>query len=75
MSSSPRIFIPLGKAKIYDVNYVLLLLYSYEEIIGLYVSVQEATLMDELNTLQHLDRQHQDGFERKLATAVLEEVL
>lgn len=37
--------------------------------------MQKPVLVDELNPLQHLNGEHEDGFERKLSTAVFEQVL
>lgn len=69
------IFEALGKAEVNDVEQMLLVLDSYQEVVGFNVSVQEAIHMNILYTLQHLDRQHQHRFVGELASTVLEKVL
>ena len=74
MSARSRVLITLGQAEIDDVDYVLLLLDAYQKVVRLYVSVEEAILVNELNPLKHLNGEHQNSLEGKLPPAVLEEV-
>ena len=74
MSARSWVLITLGQAEIDDVDYVLLLLDANQKVVRLYVSVEEAILVNELNPLKHLNGEHQNSFEGKLPPAVLEEV-
>ena len=67
--------VALRQAEIDDVNVVLFLSNADEEVIWLYVSVQEVTGVHELDALEHLVSQHEHGLQRKLALAVIEEIL
>jgi hypothetical protein len=50
--SSLRVSEPLGQAEVNNVDEVLLLANADQEVIGLYVSVQEMSRMDEFEALE-----------------------
>ena len=55
MTTSSWVLVALSQAKIDDVDHMLLLAYSDQKVIRFDVSMEEATLVDELNALQHLN--------------------
>ena len=61
----------LGQSKINNVNVVLLLANSNQEVVGLDISVQEVSRMDKLNSLKHLVCQHQHCLETKFTLTVV----
>lgn len=84
MLSSFRVSKPFGEAEIDHIDVVLFLSNSYEEVVGLDVSMQEVPRVDELYSLQlkaldiisyHLVCEHQHCFERKLPLAIVEKIL
>jgi len=54
---------------------VLFLSNTDEEVVRFDITMQEMARMNKLNALQHLIGEHEHGFERKLALAVVEKVL
>jgi len=58
MASCPRVFVALSKAEVYDVDDVLLAAEPDQEVVRLDIPVQEAALVDEFDTLQHLNSNH-----------------
>ena len=69
------VFVALGQAEVNDVDYVLLLAEADQEVVWLDVAMKEAILVNEFDTLQHLDCQHEHRFVRELLPAVFEQVL
>ena len=68
-------FEAFGEAEIDDVDRVLgLVVTANQEVVGLDVTMDDALLVDDLDTLDHLHGDVQDGFEVELATALLEEI-
>ena len=53
-----RIFVSFRKAKVDNVYYMLMVTDTDEKVIRFNISVKEATLVDELDPLQHLNSQH-----------------
>ena len=74
VAARARVLVALGQAEVDDVDDVLLLADADQEVVRLYVAVQESALMDELYALQHLNRQHQDCLQSELASAVFIQV-
>ena len=74
VTAIPWVLVPLGQSKVNYVDDVLLFAQANQEVVGLYVSMQESALVDELNALDHLDRQHQDRLVRELSATVLIEI-
>ena len=68
------VLVPLGQSKVNHIDYVLLLAKTDQEVVWLDVSMQESTLVDELDALYHLDRQHQDRLVGELSATVLIEI-
>ena len=62
MSACTWVLVPLGQTEVDDVDDVLLLAEPDQEIVWLYVSVEETVLMDEFNTLEQLNREHEHRF-------------
>ena len=66
----------LGQTKVDDVDRVLgLVIAANQEIIRLNVTVDDALLVDDLDALNHLRGDVQDGFEVEFAATLLEQVL
>jgi len=42
-----------------------------KEVVRFDITMQEATLMDELNALEHLDGEHEHGLQAKFSPAIL----
>ena len=61
VATSAWILVPFGKAKVDDVDDVLLRAGAYQEVVWLNVTVQKSTLVNELDALEHLDGEHEDG--------------
>ena len=62
MTSRARIFVALRQPEVNYVDNVLLLAQANQKVVWLDVSVQEAILVHEFDSLQHLDGQHQHCF-------------
>lgn len=60
MPTSPWILVSFGETKINDINNVLLLASSYQEIVRFNVPVKKSLLVDKLDALEHLDGNHED---------------
>ena len=60
VTTGSRVLIALSQAKIDDVDHMLLLANSDQKVIRFDVAMEEATLMDELDALQHLNGEHED---------------
>ena len=71
MPACPWILVPFRQTKVDDVDDVLLFTETDQEVVRLDVPVQESALVNELDPLEHLNRQHQDGLVSELATTVL----
>jgi hypothetical protein len=54
---------------------VLLLAEPDQEVVRLYIAMQETLLVNELDPLQHLDGYHEDRLKRKLSPIVLKQIL
>ena len=67
-----RVLVALSKSKIYDIDIVLCVLTSsYQEIIWLYVAMNDPLLMYLLDSLNHLVGNMQNSFQVKFAPALL----
>ena len=72
MAACPGILIALCQAEIDNVDYMLLFLDAYQEIIGFDIPMQKSVLMNKFNSLEHLYCQHEHGFQREFAAAIFE---
>ena len=72
MPSRFGVFVSFSEAEVNDVNHMLLLLHSDQEVVRLNISMKKAILMDILYPLEHLNGKHQNCFQTKLSSAVLE---
>lgn len=75
MPAGARVFVSLSQTEVDYIDYMLMIADTYQEVVWLDISVQEATLVNELNTLKHLDGKHQDSLKAKLAATVLVQIL
>lgn len=75
MLSCPGLSVSLGEPKVNDVHIMLFLANADEEVVRLDVSVQEVSGVHVLDSLDHLVSQHEDGLQRELPFAVIEQVL
>ena len=64
-----------GKTKVDDINLVAALTDTHEEVVGLDITVDEGLGMDVLDAGDELIGEKEDGLERELAVAEVEEVL
>ena len=67
--------IPLGESEVQDENFVGSFVQANAEIIGLDISVDEVSVVDVLNTGDHLVDEHEHGLQRKLPECLVEERL
>jgi hypothetical protein len=68
--------VALGESKIDDIDRVLgLVIAANQEVVGLNVTMNDALLVDDLDSLDHLGGNMKHGFQVKLAAALLEQVL
>lgn len=59
--------VSLSKSEIKDENLVACFVQSNTEVIGFNIPVNEVSVMNVLNSLNHLINKHQDSFERELS--------
>lgn len=74
MFSTFGISVSLRQTKVNDVNIVLSLANSNEEVIWFDVSVKKESGVNVLYSLNHLISEHEDSLQRELSLAVIEEV-
>ena len=55
--------VPLGQSKVDEKNLVGGLVESYAEVIGFDISMQEMSVMDVLNSIDHLINKYEHGFQ------------
>lgn len=65
----------LGKTKVDNIDLVATLADTHEEVVGLDVTVDEGLGVDVLDARDELVRQQEDGLERELAVAEVEQIL
>jgi hypothetical protein len=65
--------VPLGQAKIQDEDLVAGLVQADTEVIGLDISVNEVSVMDVLDSLDHLVNQYEHSLKRELPESLVEE--
>ena len=70
-----RVPIPLGQTKINNIDNILLLSVSNQEVVWLHVPVNEVVVMQKLKPLNHLVCNHQRRLYRELALTEVECVL
>ena len=70
----PRIAVLLGQAEIDNVNYGLTLPEANEKVVRLYVAMYEGLGVDIFQPAKQLICQHQDSFELKSSSAIIEKV-
>ena len=63
------VFKPLGEAKVNQMHIVASWANTNQEIVWLDITMNEATLVDKLNSLDQLISKEQHSFKRKLLTA------
>lgn len=66
---------PLSESKVNYVNIVLLLTDTNQKIVRFNIPVQEMAGVYELDSLQHLVSEHQNGLEGEFALAVVQKIL
>lgn len=71
----PRVAIPLGQAKVNQINVFLVITKAHHKVIGLDITMDKVLVVDVLDPLDHLVSQHQDSLETKPSVAQVEEVL
>lgn len=64
--------VPLGQTKINYIDYVLLFTVADQEIVRLHVSVDKVIIVKELESLDHLVREHQGSLHGEFSLAVVE---
>jgi hypothetical protein len=68
--------VALGQTKINDVHSILSLVISAnQEIVRFNITMDDSLLMDNLDSLDHLDTNVQNSFEIKFSSTFLEQVL
>jgi hypothetical protein len=70
--TASRVLVSLREPKVDDVNCVLSLTCADQKVIRFYIAMDEPALMYVLNSLNHLDSNHQHRFKSELASAILE---
>jgi hypothetical protein len=68
------VFVPFGQAEVDDVEDMLVLVQTDQEVVRLDISMQEAILVHVLDSLEHLDGQHQHCLEGELAATILKKI-
>ena len=67
--------VPFGQAEVNDVNVMLSLPDSNQEVVWLDIPVQEQSRVDVLDPLYHLISKHKHSLQRELPLAVVEQIL
>ena len=67
--------VPLGQAKVQDEDLVASLVQADTKVIGLDISVNEVSVMDVLDSLDHLVNQYEHSLKRELPEGLVEQRL
>ena len=67
--------VPLGKTKIQEEDLVCGLVVAHAKVFWLYVAVEEVTIVDVLNSTQHLISQQEHGLEGEPSQCLFEKIL
>ena len=65
--------VPLGKSEVENEDLVAGFVQTDAEVIGLDVAVDEVSVVDVLDSLDHLVDQHEDGLQRELSQCLVEQ--
>ena len=75
MPSCLGIFVPFSKAEIDDVDYMLIVTSTDQEVVRFNITVEKSTLVNKLYALNHLDGNHQDSLKVKLSATIFVDFL